>query len=203
MAFKKLSAMSFIADSKRDLEDLPSDLGLGAQCYTIEEASEYRKTSTGRWIKQDVTEIVFTDSGEIDLSAYATKEYVNEQLDAINLDNYATLDNPVFKMVNVDDTNKTSIAGIQIMAMDNKPVLEVFKSTAVGMYSVYCENGVLGMPAEVIENNHNARGLWFIDRNQNGWMMMIDQGGDSYIQSVKDGIGLGWEMLSFVATWHS
>jgi hypothetical protein len=87
--------------------------------------------------------------------------------------------------------------------MDNKPVLEVFKSATVGMYSVYCENGVLGMPAEVIENNHNARGLWFVDRNQNGWMLMIDQGGDSYIQSVKDGIGLGWEMLSFVATWHS
>ena len=87
--------------------------------------------------------------------------------------------------------------------MDNKPVLDVFKSAEVGMYSVYCENGVLGMPPEVSENNYNARGLWFVDRNQTGWMLMIDQEGNSYLQSVKEGIGRGWEMLSFVATWHS
>lgn len=203
MAFKKLSAMSFIADSKRDLENLPPELDLGAQCYTIEEASEYRKTSTGRWIKQDVTEIVFTESGQIDLSAYATKEYVNEQLDAIKLDDYAKIDNPVFNLVNVDEANKTSIAFIKLKAMDNKSVLEVFNATKPGMYTVHCEKGVLGMPEEAAANGYEARGLWFVDWNQTGWMLLVDQEGEAYMQNVKGGIARGWEMLSFVATWNT
>jgi hypothetical protein len=49
MAFKQISPISFIADSREDLQALPFR-GMGAECYVIENATEYKQNSKGEWI---------------------------------------------------------------------------------------------------------------------------------------------------------
>lgn len=51
MAFKQISSIAFIADSKEDLQALPFR-GMGAECYVIENATEYKQNSKGEWIAQ-------------------------------------------------------------------------------------------------------------------------------------------------------
>ena len=75
MAYKKISAVYFIADSKDDLKNLPV-AQIGAECFVIEEASEYKCTSDNRWFKQTGV----ATSGSIDLTGYATENYVDEAI---------------------------------------------------------------------------------------------------------------------------
>jgi hypothetical protein len=50
MAYKKINAVYYIADSKDDLKNLP-EAPMGAECFVIEEAVEYKCTSDNRWFK--------------------------------------------------------------------------------------------------------------------------------------------------------
>ncbi len=76
MAYKKINAVYYIADSKNDLKNLP-EAPMGAECFVIEEASEYKCTSDNRWFKQTG---VATQNGSVDLTGYATENYVNEAI---------------------------------------------------------------------------------------------------------------------------
>lgn len=75
MAYKRINQTYFMADNEADLASLPK-AQMGAECYVIETACEYKCNSQGEWIiqkKNGQTPI----APPIDLSKYATKEYVN------------------------------------------------------------------------------------------------------------------------------
>lgn len=51
MAFEKIRALQYIADTVADLKDI-KETRMGADCYVIKEACEYKMMSTGEWIRQ-------------------------------------------------------------------------------------------------------------------------------------------------------
>lgn len=81
MAYKRISAVYFLADSKEDLKDIPTPK-MGAECFVIKDACEYKATSSGEWVKQSVAST--SSSGEsVDLTGYATEDYVDSAVGAI------------------------------------------------------------------------------------------------------------------------
>ena len=80
MAYKKISSMYFIADSKDDLKNLPI-APMGAECFVIEDASEYKCTSDNHWFKQ--TKNITNTGGTVNLTGYATEKYVDEAINKI------------------------------------------------------------------------------------------------------------------------
>lgn len=72
MALKRISSVSFLADSAADLLSIERP-SMGMECYVIEDACSYRCTSDARWIKQIVPT---SAAAEVDLSQYATKDDV-------------------------------------------------------------------------------------------------------------------------------
>lgn len=87
MAYKKITNNNYVVDSAADLKKI-CKLDMNASCYVIEEACEYRLKSTGEWIKQ-VTAAVSSSSNDVDLSNYATKNFVEEAVATIDLSGYA------------------------------------------------------------------------------------------------------------------
>lgn len=81
MAHKRISSLYFTADSKDDLTHLPESQ-MGTTCFVIEDACEYKRTSDGRWIPQTASSIATTPGagGNVDLTGYATEEYVNTKV---------------------------------------------------------------------------------------------------------------------------
>lgn len=51
MAFEKIRALQWIADTKEDLKNI-KEKHIGAECRVIKEACEYMLMSTGEWVKQ-------------------------------------------------------------------------------------------------------------------------------------------------------
>lgn len=54
MAFKQISSIYFLADTKEDLTNIPAKT-MGAECFVIKDAMEYKQTSTGEWYPQTKT----------------------------------------------------------------------------------------------------------------------------------------------------
>lgn len=81
MAHKRISSLYFMADSKDDLTHL-LESQMGTTCFVIEDACEYKRTSDGRWIPQTASSIATTPGtgGDVDLTGYATEEYVNTKV---------------------------------------------------------------------------------------------------------------------------
>ena len=77
MAFEKVRAYQYIADTKDDLKLIP-EKRMGIECFVIKEASEYKLMSTGEWIKQTIA--TGGAGGDIDLSDYATEQYVDKAI---------------------------------------------------------------------------------------------------------------------------
>lgn len=75
MAFKRISPMYFMADSVEDLQYLPK-APMGAECFVIAEACEYKSTSDNRWIKQVKT----IAANGVDLTDYVTKDQLQDQM---------------------------------------------------------------------------------------------------------------------------
>lgn len=51
MAFEKIRALQYIADTIEDLKNI-KDFRIGTECHVIKEACEYMLMSTGEWIRQ-------------------------------------------------------------------------------------------------------------------------------------------------------
>ena len=73
MGYKRINTMYFLADEESDLATLPK-AQMGAECYVISNAIEYKCNSQGEWIPQ------IKEGGKVDMSKYATKEYVEERV---------------------------------------------------------------------------------------------------------------------------
>ena len=108
MAYKRISAITFLADYISDLKELPKSL-MGAECHIIENASEYKCNSAGEWILQTAT-------SNADLSNYYTKNEVDRQI--------------VDKVEDIVDENvNDSIEAIlEKSILSSKEILEICKS---------------------------------------------------------------------------
>ena len=79
---------SFICDDVEDLATLPFAT-MGSTCWVIANASKYMVNSRGEWVRQTYGDGT-TPGGSgsnIDLSSYATIEYVDEEIDNIEEEN--------------------------------------------------------------------------------------------------------------------
>lgn len=79
MAIKKINNY-YLVDSLSDL-NLITNPRLGAKCYVIETATNYTCNSEGKWF-DNIPDGYYIGDGEIsvDLSKYATKEYVQFEI---------------------------------------------------------------------------------------------------------------------------
>lgn len=90
MAYKFIRRDTYIADSASDLQAIP-EKDMGSTCYVIDEAVEYCLMSTGKWVKQSVTEASNDGQGSVDLNGYATEEYVNDAIANLEIPSIAGL----------------------------------------------------------------------------------------------------------------
>lgn len=60
MAFKQISSIYFLADTKEDLANIPTRT-MGAECFVIKDAMEYKQTSTGEWYPQTASKVLNDD----------------------------------------------------------------------------------------------------------------------------------------------
>lgn len=94
MTFEKVRAFQYICDTKDDLKKIP-EKKMGVECFVIKEACEYKLMSDGEWIKQIPVGAGAGGNGDIDLSDYATEQYVDNAIANIkfpetDLTGYAT-----------------------------------------------------------------------------------------------------------------
>ena len=80
---KKINPLYFLADAKEDLKEISAQMG--CECFVIKEACEYKSTSDGEWVKQTHIQQVDPNEIEIDLIGYATEDYVNKAVGAIEV----------------------------------------------------------------------------------------------------------------------
>lgn len=78
MAFEKIRPYQYICDTKNDLKNIP-EKKMGVECFVIKEACEYKLMSDGEWIKQAAANAGGA-GGDIDLSDYATEQYVDNAI---------------------------------------------------------------------------------------------------------------------------
>lgn len=132
MAYKRISAVYFLADSKEDLKDIPTPK-MGAECFVIKDACEYKATSSGEWVKQSVAST--SSSGEsVDLTGYATEDYVDSAVGAIvvpSIEGLATetyVDNAVasISVPSVEGLASEAYVDDAVAAINDVPVMKMF-----------------------------------------------------------------------------
>ena len=81
MAYKRISAIAFLADYISDLETLPKS-PMGAECHVIENAAEYKCNSLGEWVFQYSANKGSNSSGDVNSNPnnYYTKAEVDNQI---------------------------------------------------------------------------------------------------------------------------
>lgn len=217
---KKINSLYFLADTKEDLKTLPAEMG--AECYVIKEACEFKCTSDGEWISQKVT--TTTGGSNVDLTGYATEDYVQSAISAIefpeaDLSNYATkeeipsidglasesfVESAIKEASHLDkDYGKEHMFGLMVKATENRTLVEAMLAEGKGMYNFHVQKGTPGQPAEVVEKNSSCRGICCVDTyrsddNWYGWILMFDHDGEVYVQYIRDAEPKGWKHLMTV-----
>lgn len=207
MAYKRISAVYFLADSKNDLKNIPTPK-MGAECFVIKDACEYKVTSTGEWVKQS---IATSSSGEsVDLTGYATEEYVEEAIASIaipSLEGLATeefVNQAIIDATHVEDIyGEAHSFGLMVKAEENRTLIDAMLTKGKGMYNFHVEKGSPGLPDAVVEKNSSCRGICCIDTyrsdiNWYGWILMYDQDGETYTQYIRNAEPKGWKQLATV-----
>lgn len=172
--------------------------------------------ATEEFVKGEIAAIQFP---ETDLTGLATEEYVGKEIAAAvsaieipSIEGLASetyvnehfdelLKNPVFKMFGADNLPQGHLFGIFLEAKENKTLVEKMMETGLGMYNFWVGKGTLGQPDEVVAKNSSCRGICCYDTNnvggnKYGWILMVDQDGDFYVQYIRSGKPQGWK--SFV-----
>lgn len=205
MAFKKIKNHDYIADTKKDLRAIET-VEMGARCYVIKEAGLYEQLSTGEWIRQagsnysnhlefDPYAGITTSSGEgenVDLTGYATEDYVNQKVDEIDLSKYAEAteverqiaaieipsiedlakkeqvekiaNNPILKAFDVERyLLHTDGQAIYLTADDSTTLVEVLQDKGLGLYNIWMGKGRSDLPKTMIADNTSGRGFACID----------------------------------------
>lgn len=239
MAFEKINALYYLADTKEDLQDiLKFKNKIGLECYVIKEACEYKLMSTGEWIKQIPANATISNDN-IDLSDYATEQYVDQKVAEIeipSIEGFATeefVNNqiagitipsieglasekyvdeaittintvPVMKMFAEDpelmEQNPGSQFGIALNKGDTRTLPEAMLEKGVGLYAFWVHKSNQSLPSEALAKNSSCRGLCCVDTVKPtgwyGWILLIDQDGDSYVQYIRNAEPKGWKALA-------
>ena len=190
--FKRLGKDAYICDAKEDLKSIP-ETELGAECYIIKDASQYRLMSNGEWVKQ-----VAANGGsapEVDLTDYATKDYTqqkaqaallssknytDEKIGAIkipvvanfvkkeDLQGYATeVELELVKtnpVFKMFDTNRADGQyAIYLEAEENKALSDAMKELGLGFYTFWIQKGNSDLPSDMQAANLSGRGFCSVD----------------------------------------
>lgn len=186
MAYKRISSIAFIADFVSDLKTLPKS-NMGAECYVIENACEYKCNSLGEWINQTS---VINDNIQVDLSEYVTKD---EMQLAIN----DTKANTLFgESEEAMSSNPGSEFGLVINKGDNTSIVDAMLAKGIGLYTFWISKGNPDLPAEVIAKNGSVRGLCCVDTVKDtgwyGWIQLFDHDGYMYSRYIRNSTPTEW-----------
>ena len=185
MAFEKIRPYQYICDTKNDLKNIP-EKKMGVECFVIKEACEYKLLSDGEWIKQ-VTANAGGAGGDIDLSDYATEQYVDNaianivipetDLTGLATEDYVngkiaeavnTLEIPSIEGLATEDQLKEAIALINdnpIMNMfDEDP--EIMASNPGSKFGIALNSGdVRTLPEAMLEKGVGMYNFWIHKSN--------------------------------------
>lgn len=187
MAYKKIRNDVYAADSYSDLARIP-ERDINSVCYVIDEACEYRLKSTGEWVNQNISA---TSSGNVDLTGYATEEYVDNKTNS-NLSTakqYAdakarevsnkipsvtglateaaveeVASNPVLKAFDFTrNPSKEDGQAVYLTANDVTTLAQAMQEKGLGLYNIWLSKGRSDLPASMIANNTSGRGFACVD----------------------------------------
>lgn len=188
MAFQKYGQhdQSYICDTLEDLKALPM-LNMGSTCYVIAEAAKYMINSRGEWIIQTPS----NKSSSVDLSAYATTEYVDNALAKI----------PASKMFDEDpaimEANPGSQFGIALNNGDSRTIAEAMLAKGIGMYNLWVHKSNADLPAAAFAKKSSCRGLCCVDTVKEtgwyGWIILIDHEGVMYSRYIRNSEPSEWK----------
>lgn len=211
MAYKKTKNDGYLADTREDLK-LIDEKDMGAEAFIIKEASKYKLMSTGEWVKQTPTSA--NSNGSVDLSGYATEDYVNTAISAIQIpstDGFATKEevekiaiNPALNMFNekseIMASNPGSKFGIALNKGDNRTLPEAMLEKGVGLYNFWVHKSNTSLPSEAFAKNSSCRGLCCVDTVKEtgwyGWILLFDQDGNAYTQYIRNSVAQGWKTVA-------
>ena len=187
MAFFKKNNYYYIADSVEDLKNIQNP-EWNAECFVIKEACEYKCTSKKEWVKQIVSSTA--SNNEINLENYATKEYVDE---AIN----ATKSNTIFgESDEAMANNPGSAFGISVNADDTRSICDIMLEKGIGLYTFWINKNNPDLPEAVKEKKSSCRGLCCVDTVKEtgwyGWIQLFDHDGFMYSRYIRNSTPTEW-----------
>lgn len=187
MAYKRISPMYFIADAEQDLQLLSGAL-MGAECYVIEEACEYKCNSKGEWVKQIITPTA--SSGNVDLSNYVTKDELQQTFTDTKIDNIFGENDEIMA------SNPGSAFGIALNNGDTKTLPEAMLEKGIGLYTFWVHKSNTDLPAEAKAKNSSCRGLCCVDTVKEtgwyGWIQLFDHDGYMYTRYIRNSVPTEW-----------
>lgn len=140
--FKRLGKDAYLCDTKNDLKNIP-EVELGAECYVIKEACKYLLMSNGEWARQGSAAGA---APEVDLTGYATEDYVNSKSDEILTDSKKYTDDKISKIKIPSTSNFVKKEDLQNYATDvelelvkSNPIFKMFNPAlgGGGQYALY------------------------------------------------------------------
>lgn len=211
---KRLGIDSYLCDSVEDLKTL-NERDMGAEAYVIKEGATYRLMSTGEWVRQSA---IGTNT-EVDLSGYATEDYVDNKVDGIkipdtsnfvgreDLQGYVTemelelvKSNPALKLFD-PSLNPAGGASYAIyLAKDNSTtIVDVLREKGIGLYNVWMEKSRTDLPKSMIAANTSGRSFACVDfqsvndaNNFIGYIVLFDKANNMYYQFINHGAANPW-----------
>lgn len=140
--FKRLGKDAYLCDTKNDLKNIP-EVELGAECYVIKEACKYLLMSNGEWVRQGSAAGA---APEVDLTGYATEDYVNSKSDEILTDSKKYTDDKISEIKIPSTSNFVKKEDLQNYATDvelelvkSNPIFKMFNPSRGGgdQYALY------------------------------------------------------------------
>ena len=181
---------SFICDTLEDLAQLPK-LNMGSTCYVISEAAKYMINSQGEWIIQSANKTPTAGGSSVNLSKYATIEYVDN----------AFAEMPAAKMFEEDpaimEANPGSKFGLALNSGDSRTIAEAMLAKGIGMYNLWVHKSNADLPAAAYAKQSSCRGLCCVDTIKDtgwyGWIILIDHEGVMYSRYIRKSVPSEWK----------
>lgn len=221
MAIQKIKNQSYIADNEKDLK-LIEEVVMGNQCYVIENASIYAQLSDGRWMRQSGSNytnlLAFTSSdksggnAEIDLTDYATKEFVEQQIENLEIPALSENEvkeitqNPMLKAFNFErNPSREDGQAIYLTADDPTTLVEALQEAGLGVYNIWISKGRADLPQTMITANTSGRGFACVDlqtkadpSNFIAYVILFDKNNSMFYQFISHGVAGPWMKVSSV-----
>lgn len=205
MAFIEKRNSTYMADTKEDLKLIQDQMG--AKCYVIKEGATYTLMSNGEWVKKSVNSNNSKIENSVDLSKYATTEYVDERFENIEhpeADLEEITSNPVFKMFD-PSLNPAGGAsyGIYLNASNPTTLAEAMKAKGIGLVNIWLQKGRADLPQTMISANTSGRGFACVDfqnaEDANdfiGYAVIFDKLNNMFFQFISHGTVGPWMKVS-------